>query len=70
MSADESELAMVQRHVREGEGHLASQRALVARLQAAGLPTGDALALLETFEDMQRQHIAHLTRIEGKRHLP
>lgn len=67
MSAEETELEMVRRHVREGEEHLAGRRALVAHLKASNLPTGEAEALLNTFEDSQRQHEAHLARLEGKR---
>ena len=61
----ETDLEMVQRHVREGEVHLANQRALIARLNASKLPTGEAEALLVTFEDMQGQHKAHLARLTG-----
>lgn len=67
MRAEETELEMVRRHVREGERHLAGQRALIARLRASDLPTEEAEALLDTFEDLQRQHEAHLARVEGKR---
>lgn len=64
MGAAESELAMVRRHVREGEMHVAKQRALVDHLRAEGLPVEEAEALLATFEDLQRQHEAHLARVE------
>jgi hypothetical protein len=64
MGATETDLEMVQRHVREGEAHLANQRALIARLKVLELPTEEAEALLDTFEDMQRQHKAHLSRIQ------
>ena len=65
MDGDEPELDMVRRHVREGAGHVANQRALVAHLKADSLPVADAEALLATFEDIQRQHEAHLARIEA-----
>jgi hypothetical protein len=67
MGAEETELEMVQRHVRQGEGHLASQKAVIEHLKASHLPTEEAEALLATFEDLQRQHEAHFARIEGKR---
>ena len=70
MRAEETELEMVQRHVREGEKHLVNQRALIDRLRASELPTGEAEALLDTFEDMQGQHIAHLMRLQANRDLP
>jgi hypothetical protein len=65
MDADESELEMVRRHVREGAGHVAAQRALVIRLREHGLPTAEAETLLATFEDSQAQHEAHLARAEA-----
>lgn len=67
MGAEETELEMVRRHIREGEGHLASQRALIARMRTSHLPTDGAEALLATFEELQRQHEAHLVRVEGER---
>lgn len=67
MGAEETELEMVRRHVREGEEHLASQRAVIERLKASNLPPEEAEALLDTFEELQRQHEAHLVHVEGKR---
>ena len=67
MGADETELEMVRRHIREGERHLTGQRALIARLKDSNLPTKEAEALLGSFEDLQRQHEAHLARVEGNR---
>jgi hypothetical protein len=66
MAPAETELEMVTRHIREGAEHVAKQRALIAELRANGHPTGEAEALLATFEDLQRQHEAHLARIEGR----
>lgn len=63
-SADETEFEMVRRHIREGAGHLAGQRMLIARMRMSGIPTEEAETLLATFEDSQRQHEAHLARIE------
>lgn len=65
-SADETELEMVRRHISQGEGHLAGQRALIARIEASGLPTEEAEALLVTFEATQEQHGTHLARIDGR----
>jgi hypothetical protein len=64
-SVEETELEQVQRHVREGAGHLAQQRFLIARMRMDGLPTEEAEMLLSTFEDIQRQHEAHRARLEG-----
>jgi hypothetical protein len=66
MGAEETELEMVRRHVRQGADHVAHQRALLARLIADGLPTEEAAALLANFEDLQEQHEAHLARVEDK----
>lgn len=66
MGAGETKLAMLRRHVREGEEQVAKQRALVARLKADGLPVAAAEALLVTFEDLQVQHEAHLARAEAE----
>lgn len=65
MRSGETELEMVRRHVREGERQLAAQRALIARVDARGLPTEEAANLLAVFEEIQRMHEAHLTRIKG-----
>lgn len=62
-SVEETELEMVRRHIREGAGHLASQRFFIARMRMDGIPTEEAETLLATFEDNQRQHEAHLARI-------
>lgn len=62
MSAGETEIEIVCRHVREGAERIAKQRALVARLKAQELPAEEAEALLASFEDLQRQHEAHLAR--------
>jgi len=66
MDGGESELEMVKRHVHGGAGHVVNQRALIARLKERGLPSGEAEALLATFEDLQRQHEAHLARVEAE----
>lgn len=59
-----TELEMVRRHVREGEGHLGRQSEVIARPQKRGTPTDMAFALLEQFADYQRQHKEHLTRLD------
>ncbi|WP_449410022.1 hypothetical protein [Methylobacterium komagatae] len=64
MNPEETELDMLRRHVRQGAGHIAKQRALVAKLKADGLSCEEAQALLATFEDLQRQHQEHLARAE------
>jgi DNA-binding transcriptional MerR regulator len=66
MSAAETKLEMLRRHVRQGEEHIAKQHAIIARLKARGLPIEEAKRLLATFEDLQRQHEAHLARAEDE----
>lgn len=66
MDSNESELAMVQRHVREGKALLERQRGIVAGLEADGLPTGVAIALLRQFEAIQDQHEVHLKRVSAR----
>jgi hypothetical protein len=66
MDWEETEHEMVHRHVRQGERILANQRALIARLGTLGLPTGEAEVLLANFEDMQREHEAHLKRVDAR----
>lgn len=63
MRPGETLLEMARRHVREGEAHVAGQRAIVARLGAHGLPTGDAEALLAEFESTLRDHQTSLMRM-------
>jgi hypothetical protein len=65
MRNGETEIEMVRRHVREGIEILARQRALIDRLRDRGLPIEAATQMLAEFEDTQRQHQAHLVRLEG-----
>lgn len=59
----ETVLQMVERHVREGAERIARQRALVDRLANRGLPVYDAVVMLQGFEAIQREHVAHLSRL-------
>ena len=52
----ETELEMAERHVREGEAHVARQRDLVAELRRDGHDTEQAEQLLTTFEATLAQH--------------
>jgi len=58
-AAAETDLEKAERHVALGESHIARQREMVRRLTEAGYPADRAINLLRTFEDLQRQHIAH-----------
>jgi hypothetical protein len=59
----ESELAMVRRHVADGERIVAGQLDLIDRMAARGHSTRAAEQLLQTFEALLRQHREHLARI-------
>jgi ATP-dependent protease HslVU (ClpYQ) peptidase subunit len=61
----ETELQMVQRHVREGEAHVQRQREIVTKMWERGAPTDIAVTLLEAFQETLRQHKAHLSRLEA-----
>lgn len=56
----ETFLQVAERHVVEGELRVTNQRAVVARLQAHGLDTGDARKLLAVFEEALRGMAADL----------
>lgn len=61
--SSETEIEMVQRHIRQGEEHVARQGEIVA-----GLPPDSALAktahqLLAQFEETLESHRAHLARL-------
>jgi hypothetical protein len=66
MAKGETELQMVQRHVREGEAHVQRQREIVTKMWERGAPTDIAVTLLEAFQDTLRQHKAHLVRLEAR----
>ncbi|TIU44214.1 MAG: hypothetical protein E5W15_11855 [Mesorhizobium sp.] len=62
MAADE--ISRVEQLVRDGEGHIARQRELIALLEGGGLPTEKARAFLDFLEEMvgiSREHLARLT---------
>lgn len=59
----ETELEMVQRHVRLGEEHVTKQLGIVAKLTENGRPTALALQLLFEFERSLTEHRNHLERL-------
>jgi hypothetical protein len=61
----ETELQMVQRHIREGEAHVQRQHEIVAETRKRGVSTDMAVTLLELFQDTLSLHKAHLVRIEA-----
>jgi len=60
-----ADLAMTRRHVAEGIVQLARQRAVIERMTERGRDTSDAISLLDRFEDIQGEHIAHRDRLEA-----
>jgi hypothetical protein len=59
----ETEREMVERHVREGERHVLSQREIVDHLRGLGSRTELAEQLLCNLEQLQALHLEHLTRL-------
>lgn len=73
MTADETPLAMVRRHVTEGEEHITRQLAIIDRLRKSQAPSDsseallvEADAMLDQFRTTQRAHVAHLHQIRDE----
>ena len=60
----EEHLALAQRHVMEGEGHVQKQRDIVAELERDGHDTTQARELLRTFEELLGEHYDDRARLE------
>jgi hypothetical protein len=63
MTASETELEMVLRHVRQGLVQLTRQEARVVKMRTAGRPTGLAEEMLQILTYLQKEHEAHLDRL-------
>ena len=63
MKTGETELEMVQRHVRQGERHVSRQLEIIANMQLRKQPTGAAENLLFNFDKSLRAHKAHLEQL-------
>ena len=63
MTTGETELEMVQRHVRQGEKHVSRQLEIIAEMQLRKQPTGSAENLLFNFDRSLRAHKAHLEQL-------
>ena len=59
----ETELEMVQRHVRQGQKHVSRQVAIIAQMKIRKQSVDLAEALLFSFEWIQRAHQDHLDRL-------
>jgi hypothetical protein len=57
------ELALADKHVAEGEKHLARQRQIIASLTQDGHPVDEAVELLQTLEVSQRLHVESRDRL-------
>lgn len=64
MPPRETVVEMAERHVREGERHVAIQRRIVCRLDQMGFSTELATQLLKQFEEMLDLHRQHLKRLQ------
>ena len=59
-------LAMTERHVAQGLGHLSSQRRIIANLEREGHDATTAIDLLALFEKTQASHVADRDRIRAE----
>lgn len=59
----EQHLEQSRRHAADGERHLASQRIIVAELEASGRDAAIAKRLLATLEESQELHNEHIQRL-------
>jgi hypothetical protein len=66
MHAGETHLQMVERHVRDAEGHVARQRRVVERLAREGQSTRLAVDLLVEFHRALRNHRDELALLKGR----
>ncbi|MDW6020199.1 hypothetical protein SAZ10_00315 [Mesorhizobium sp. BAC0120] len=66
MTTSETELEMVERHIREAERHVLRQRQIIEELYEGHHSTALAEQLLTEFEQNLRDHRAHLARLTGK----
>ncbi|TGQ12686.1 hypothetical protein EN809_027780 [Mesorhizobium sp. M2E.F.Ca.ET.166.01.1.1] len=63
MVSSETQLQMLDRHIRTGARHIYRQREIIDRLTELGAPAEQALELLDLFEVTQALHIAHRERL-------
>lgn len=63
MVSPETELQMLDRHIRTGARHISRQREIIDRLIELGAPAEQAIELLDLFQVTQALHIAHRERL-------
>lgn len=56
---------MAERHIREGEEHVALQREIVQQLVQLGEPTELAMETLRIFEDLLEQHRQYFAKLQN-----
>jgi hypothetical protein len=56
-------IEMADRHIREGEEHIALGKRIIADLSILGSDLGPATAVLASFLDSQRLHVLHRDRL-------
>ena len=64
--ASENKREMAARHLAEQEARIAKQRALIARMSDHGLPTQQAISLLEDMESIRREIRDELDRLTNR----
>ena len=67
MIHDEADLQMAERHVRDGERHVANQREIVEHFLSQGYSTELAMRVLDNLEDLLAMHRKHLQHIQDER---
>ena len=63
MTTEETELEMVQRHVRQGERHVSRQIEIIADIKFCKQPTSSAENMLFSFDRSLRVHKSHLDQL-------
>lgn len=58
-------LLIARRHVERGHRHIAKLEQIITKLEARGLDSSSTRNLLALFEDTQKLHVAHCTRLEA-----
>jgi hypothetical protein len=59
-------LAQAERHILQGEDHIANQLARIEEAERAGLNAGPAKSLLRTLEESQALHLAERERLRAE----
>ena len=63
MAVGETELQMVERHIRQGERHVSRKIEIIADMQRRGQPTRLAERLLFNFDNILRAQREHLSEL-------